>query len=104
MKDLGLLRQCIGLEVNKKASGIMITQYIYLGDLLNRFHMTDCKATSFCFLSGIKLEEGGSTPLVDSTLYKQLIGSLLSLTYSRRDLSYAMNVVSRFMQEPHELH
>jgi hypothetical protein len=34
----------------------------------------------------------------------QLVGSLLYLTHSRPDLSYAVGVVSRFMQELHELH
>jgi hypothetical protein len=43
-------------------------------------------------------------PLVDSTLYKHLLGSLLHLTHSRPDLSYVVGVVSRFMQELHELH
>ena len=66
--------------------------------------MTDCKATTFPFLSGIRLEEGGSTPLVDNTLYKQLIGSLLQFTHSRSDMSYVVSDVSRYMQEPHELH
>ena len=66
--------------------------------------MTDCKATSFHFLSSIKLQEGGSTPLVDSTLYKQLIGILLYLTHSRIDSSYVVSDVSIFMQEPHELY
>ena len=66
--------------------------------------MSDCKEKSFPFLSGIGLEEGCSTPLVDSTLYRQLIGSLLYLTHSRPYLSYVVSVVSRFMQEPHELH
>jgi hypothetical protein len=32
------------------------------------------------------------------------VGSLLYLTHSRPDLSYAVGAVSRFMQEPHELH
>ena len=49
------------------------------------------------------MEEGGSTPLVDSTLYRQLINILLYLNNSRRDLSYIVSVVSRFMQETHEL-
>ena len=66
--------------------------------------MTDCKVASSPFLSDIILEEGGSTPLVDSTLYIQLIGSLLYLTHLRPDLSYVVSVVSRFVQEPHELH
>jgi hypothetical protein len=66
--------------------------------------MTDCKSALTPFLSGVELEYGGETPLVDITLYKQLVGSLLYFTQSRLDLSYAVGVVSRFMQEPHELH
>jgi hypothetical protein len=53
---------------------------------------------------GFKLEDCGDTPLVDNTLYIQLVGILLYLTHSRPDLSYAVGTVSRFMQEPHELH
>ena len=82
----------------------MISQSIYSLDMLRRFHMEDCKATPYPFLSGIRLEEGGSTPLVDNTLYKQLIGSLLYLTHLRPHISYAMSVVPRYMQERHELH
>jgi hypothetical protein len=66
--------------------------------------MTDCKSSPTPFLSGVKLEDGRDTPLVDNTLYKQLVGSLLYLTHSRTDLSYTVGVVSRFMQELHELH
>jgi hypothetical protein len=66
--------------------------------------MIDYKFSPTPFLSGVKLEDGGETPLVDNTLYKQLVGSLLYLTHSRLDLSYAVGAVSRFMQELHELH
>ena len=44
-----------------------------------------------------------STPLVDSTFYIYSIGILLYVTHSRPYLSYAMSVISRYMQEPHEL-
>ena len=50
------------------------------------------------------MEEGGSTPLVDSTLYKTLIDNLVYLTHSRTYLSYVVSVVSRYMQDPHEVH
>jgi hypothetical protein len=66
--------------------------------------MTDCKFSLNPFLSGVKLEDGGDTPLFDSTLDRQLVGILLYLTHSRPDLSYAVGTVSRFMKEPHELH
>jgi hypothetical protein len=66
--------------------------------------MTDYKSTLTPFLLGVKLEYGRETPLVESTLYRQLVGSLLYLTHFRPDLSYAVGIVSRFMQELHELH
>jgi hypothetical protein len=59
--------------------------------------MTDCKSSSTPFLSGVKLEDGGENPLVDSTLYRQLVGSLLYLTHSIPNLSYAVGAVSKFM-------
>jgi hypothetical protein len=66
--------------------------------------MTECKSSPSPFLSKIKLEDGGETPLVESTLYRQLVGSLLYLTHSRPNLSYIVGTVSSFMQEPHEIH
>eukprot|EP00253_Pinus_taeda_P004072 PITA_04072 len=66
--------------------------------------MTDYKPALTPFLYGVHLEDGGDTPLVDSTLYRQLVGSLLYRMHSRLDLSYAVGVVSRYMQESHELH
>jgi hypothetical protein len=66
--------------------------------------MIDCNSAPTPFLSGVKLEDGGETLLVSSTLYKHLVGSLLYLTHSRLDLSYAFGTVSRFMQESHEIH
>ena len=66
--------------------------------------MTYCKATPFPFLSGIRLEEGGSTPLVESTLYKKLIGILLYLNHLMPDLSYVVSDASRYITKPCELH
>ena len=86
MTDLGLLRQFISLEASQKTLRIMISQSRYSSDLLKKFHMEDCKETPFPLLSGIRLEEGGSTPLVENTLFKQLIGILLYLTHSRLDI------------------
>ena len=41
---------------------------------------------------------------MDNLLYRKLVGSLLYLTHSRPDLDYAVGVVARYMQDPHEIH
>jgi hypothetical protein len=104
MMDMGPLHFFLGLEISQDASGIKLSQTKYAKDLLDRFHMTNCKSAPTSFLSGINLEDGRDTPLVDNTLYRQLVGSLLYLTHTRPDISYAVGVVSRYMQEPHDLH
>jgi hypothetical protein len=104
MMDMGPLHLFLGIEIIQYASGIKLSQAKYARDLLERFHMTDCKSTLNPFLSGVKLEDGRETPLVDSTLSRQLVDSLLYLTHSRPDLSYVVGTISRFMQESHELH
>jgi hypothetical protein len=93
MIDMGLLYLFLGLEISQDASVIKLSQAKYARDLLERFHMTDCKSTPTPFLSGVKLEDSGDTPLVDNTLYRQLVGSLLYLTHSRPNLSYAVGAV-----------
>ena len=82
----------------------MVTQYKYISYLLFNFNMAECRSAPFPFLSGISLEEGKSTPPMDCTIYQQLIGSLLYLTHSQPDICYTMNTVSRYMQQPHDIH
>ena len=66
--------------------------------------MKDCKVSKTPFLLGVKLEEADSLPMVNNTLYKQLIGCLLYLTHNRPDIYYAVSVASRYMDQPHEIH
>ena len=95
MTDLGLLSQFLGLEIAQTKAGIKVHQSNYALYLLNKFRMKDCKARKTPFLSGVKLEEANSSPMVNNTLYRQLIGCLLYLTHNRPDLCYAVSVASR---------
>ena len=70
MTDLGLLSQFLGLEISQSAHGIKVHQSKYALDLLNKFNMKDCKPSKTPFLSGVKLEEARSIPLVYNTLYR----------------------------------
>jgi hypothetical protein len=82
MMVMGPLHFFLGLEISQDASCIKLSQDKYAQDLLERFHMTDCKSAPTPFLSGVRLEDGGDTPLVDNKLYRQLVGSLLYFTHT----------------------
>ena len=41
---------------------------------------------------------------MDSTTYRQFIGNLIYLTNTHPNLSYAVSIISRFMQEPRDNH
>ena len=66
--------------------------------------MEDCKPTPSPFQFGVKLSTTCTSPELDATLYHQLVGSLLYLTHSHPDLSFAIDHVARYMQTPHESH
>jgi hypothetical protein len=42
--------------------------------------------------------------LEDATMYRQLVGSLIYLILSRPDISHAVGVISRYMQNLKKLH
>ena len=44
------------------------------------------------------------SPSIDSTLYRQMIGSLMYFVNTRPDIFYAINALSQFMCEPKEIH
>ena len=64
--------------------------------------MEDCKPSPSSIQSGVKLSATCTSPEVDATLYRQLVGSLLYLTNSCADLSFVVGHVIRYT--PHEIH
>jgi hypothetical protein len=104
MTDLGFLHYFLGLQVLQTNEGIFLSQSKYACDLLHRFHMENCKPTPSPFQSGVKLVATCTSPKVDATLYRQLVGSLLYLTHTHPDLSFVVGLVSWYMKTPHESH
>eukprot|EP00253_Pinus_taeda_P035879 PITA_35879 len=104
MTDLGHLHYFLGLQVLESKEGIFLSQSKYACDLLRFFHMEDCKPAPSPFQSGVKLSVSCTSPEVDATLYRQLVGKLLYLTHTRPDLSFVVGLVAWFMQTPHESH
>jgi hypothetical protein len=104
MTGLGFLHYFLGLQDLQTNEGIFLSQSKYACDLIHRFHMVDCKPAPSPFQYGVKLTATFTSPEVDATLYRQLVGILLYLNHTRPDLSFVVGIVSRYMQTPHEIH
>eukprot|EP00253_Pinus_taeda_P017794 PITA_17794 len=100
MTDLGHLHYFLGLQVLQSKEGISLSQSKYACDILRHFHMEECKPAPSPFQSGVKLSVSCTSPEVDATLYRQLVGKLLYLTHTRPDLSFVVGLVARFLQNP----
>ena len=70
MTNLGLLSQFLGLEISQSQHGIKLNQSNYALDFLNKFNMKYGKPSKTPFVSRVKLEEAGSSPMVNNTLYR----------------------------------
>ncbi|KAE8660144.1 hypothetical protein F3Y22_tig00116958pilonHSYRG00159 [Hibiscus syriacus] len=104
MKEFGQLKHFLGLEVDRTHEGIFLCQQKYAKDLLKRFVMLECKSTSTPMEPNIKMCAHEGKDLEDATMYRQLVGSLIYLTLTRPDISYAVGVMSWYMQNPKKPH
>ena len=80
MKDLGMMHYFLGMEVWQSAYGIFLGQGKHAIKVLKRFKMLDFKAISTPTASNLKLMCDASSKLVDATIYRWMIGSLMYLT------------------------
>jgi hypothetical protein len=105
MSDLGRMKYFLGVEVIQNAELIFICQKKYAREMLGRFGMEHSNAVQNPIVPGCKLTKNEENAKgVNTTEYKQLVGSLLYLTATRPDLMYAVGLVSRYMERPTEMH
>jgi hypothetical protein len=66
--------------------------------------MGDSRPMTTPMITNWKKLHASESQLVDSTLYRQLIGSLMYLVNTRPDICFAVNTLSQFMVEPRRVH
>ncbi|KAL2585495.1 hypothetical protein AAZV13_13G001300 [Glycine max] len=104
MTDLGNMRYFLGLEVMQRIDGIFLCQKKYALEMLQRFGMDKSNSVQTPIVPGVKLTKDDTGVKVDKTYYKQIVGSLMYLTSTRPDMMFVVNLISRYMENPTELH
>jgi hypothetical protein len=103
MTDLGPLNYFLGISVTRDSTGLFLSQKKYATEVLERAHMVNCNPSRTPVDTESKLRDDGD-PLSNPTLYRSLAGSLQYLTFTRPDISYAVQQVCLHMHDPREPH
>ncbi|CAL9012606.1 unnamed protein product, partial [Prunus brigantina] len=92
IKDLGVLKYFLGIEMATSHKGLFLNQRKYALDLLQESGMLDSKPARTPLDSKIKLDMEGE-PLNDICYYQRLVGKLIYLTITRPDITYAVSIL-----------
>lgn len=104
MTGLGRMKYYLSIEVIQCDEGIYIGHRKYAMEILKQFDMINCKCVKVRIVPGCKLNRDVEGDIVDSTRYKQLVGSLMYITSTRPDMMYVVSLISRYMSEHTQMH
>nr|GEW98293.1 ribonuclease H-like domain-containing protein [Tanacetum cinerariifolium] len=102
MTDLGALNY-LGISVTRDSIGMFLSQKKYALELLKMAHMANCNPTRTLIDTESKLGSDGD-PISDPTLYRGIVGGLQYLTFTRPNISYAVQQVFLHMHDHREPH
>nr|GEZ08154.1 ribonuclease H-like domain-containing protein [Tanacetum cinerariifolium] len=89
MTGLGSLNYFSGISVTRDSTGMFLSQRKYATEILERARMVGCNSSRTPIDTKSKLGDGGAL-VSDLTLYRSLAGSLQYFTFTRPDISYAV--------------
>ncbi|GJZ40642.1 ribonuclease H-like domain-containing protein [Tanacetum coccineum] len=107
LKDLGVMKYFLGIEVLDNANGICMTQRKYCLELIHEFGLLAAKPVTTplpenCVLA---VDESDSDKFLKNIFeYQKLLGKLIYLTHTRPDISYAVHCLSQHMHAPLQSH
>jgi hypothetical protein len=104
MTDLGSLHHFLGLTVTRQSDGFHLSQRRYIIEVLERANMADCKPCSTPVDTNSKLSGTEGPSVADPTHYQGLAGALQYITFTRPDISYAVQQVCLHMHDLREPH
>ena len=86
----------------RSTDDLYITQAKYASNLLSRAGLTDSKTvdTPVELNAHFTPSGGGGKPLSNPSLYRRLVGSIVYLTVTHPNISYAIHQVSQYLSAP----
>lgn len=104
MKDLGILKYFLGIEVARSPDGFYLCQRKYCLDIITEVGMLGCKPAGFPLDQRHQLDNETGLLLPDPGRYRRLVGRLVYLASTRPDLAFSIHVLTQYMQTPRTEH
>ncbi|GJV38065.1 hypothetical protein Tco_1410542 [Tanacetum coccineum] len=95
MSSIGELTFFLGLQVEQNENGIFIRQDKYVADIREKFDFITIKTASTPMEPNKALVKDEEADSMDVHLYRSMIGSLMYLTASRPDITFAVCACAR---------
>lgn len=92
------------MEITKSNNSIVISQKQYIKHIINKFNMSEANPCSTPADNNVSLMKN-VIENVTNFPYREAVGALMFLsTVSRPDISYSLNIVSRYLNNPSKDH
>ncbi|GAU37336.1 hypothetical protein TSUD_395170 [Trifolium subterraneum] len=104
MSLVGELTYFLGLQVKQMEDTMFVSQSKYATNIVKKFGMDGGNHKRTPAATHLKLTKDETGIDVDQSLYRSLIGSLLYLTASRPDITFAVGVCARYQAQPKMSH
>ena len=104
IKDLGPLSYFLGIAVTRHPHGLFLSQKQYAAKIIERAGMSNCSSCPTPVDTKSKLSANNNAPFADPTTYRSLASALQYLTFTRPDISYAVQQICLHMHAPTNAH
>jgi len=104
MKDLGILKYFLGVEIARSPDRFYLYQRKYTLDIISEVGLLGVKPAIVPMEQNHLALSTSILLAIDPESYSRLIGRLIYLWFTRPELSYCVHVLSQFMQQPKEDH
>lgn len=88
LKDLGVVKSFLGIEITHTTEGIHLNQMAYIKDLLAKLNMQEAKGYATPMVSNLRLSKNEGHPTVDGTLYRSVVEALQYTTITRPENAF----------------
>ncbi|GJS82970.1 putative ribonuclease H-like domain-containing protein [Tanacetum coccineum] len=104
ISSMGELTFFLGLQVEQRKDGIILSQDKYVYDILKKFGFSSLKIASTLIETYKPLLKDADGTDVDVHLYRSMIGSLMYVTFSSPDIMFAVCACLRYQVQPKASH